>query len=302
MSGFLGGKYVRRSLIGVVAAITALCWLGGPGPGTQAALASHQGLQVRHQIAAGGGPGELAGSRARAGGGLPPGRWALSFDDEFSSPADITSKWGFLGGNSKDHLQWWDPANATVSDGHLVLTADKGYNGHQCWYGPCMYTSAALTTHWHFAQTRGIFEARMRVPVEHGIWPAFWMMSGRPNKVKWSAGEIDILELNGRDPANFAGGFGHTDKVFYRPGCYLGHPIYDAYHTYGIIWTTTGITWTIDGKSCGYMKAYRGWPFRYPFYMFLTLAVGGGWPGPPDASTHFPVRMYVDWVRVYRHV
>lgn len=34
--------------------------------------------------------------------------------------------------------------------------------------------------------------------------------------------------------------------------------------------------------------------------MILNLAVGGHWPGNPDASTVFPQRMLVDYVRVYR--
>jgi len=29
----------------------------------------------------------------------------------------------------------------------------------------------------------------------------------------------------------------------------------------------------------------------------LNVAVGGNWPGPPDASTPFPATMLVDWVR-----
>ena len=41
-------------------------------------------------------------------------------------------------------------------------------------------------------------------------------------------------------------------------------------------------------------------PFDQPFHLILNLAVGGAWPGPPDASTVFPQRMTVDYVRVYQ--
>lgn len=34
--------------------------------------------------------------------------------------------------------------------------------------------------------------------------------------------------------------------------------------------------------------------------MILNVAVGGNWPGSPDASTVFPQRMTVDFVRVYQ--
>ena len=34
--------------------------------------------------------------------------------------------------------------------------------------------------------------------------------------------------------------------------------------------------------------------------MLLNVAVGGGWPNDPDATTVFPQMMAVDYVRVYR--
>lgn len=40
--------------------------------------------------------------------------------------------------------------------------------------------------------------------------------------------------------------------------------------------------------------------FNKPFFVILNVAVGGGWPGYPDASTQFPQQMMVDYVRVYR--
>jgi beta-glucanase (GH16 family) len=32
----------------------------------------------------------------------------------------------------------------------------------------------------------------------------------------------------------------------------------------------------------------------------LNLAVGGNWPGPPDATTVFSQEMVVDYVRVFQ--
>jgi len=37
-----------------------------------------------------------------------------------------------------------------------------------------------------------------------------------------------------------------------------------------------------------------------PMYMVANLAVGGVWPGSPDASTTFPARMTIDYIRAYR--
>ena len=35
-------------------------------------------------------------------------------------------------------------------------------------------------------------------------------------------------------------------------------------------------------------------------YLVVNLAVGGEWPGAPDASTRFPSALLVDSVKVWR--
>ena len=65
-------------------------------------------------------------------------------------------------------------------------------------------------------------------------------------------------------------------------------------------------TISLDGRDTFYasketVESTRGpWVYDHEFYLILNLAVGGDWPGAPDASTPFPSRMLVDYVRVYR--
>jgi len=40
------------------------------------------------------------------------------------------------------------------------------------------------------------------------------------------------------------------------------------------------------------------WPM--PFYLILNSAVGGSWPGEPDANTVSPTLHQIDYVRVVR--
>jgi beta-glucanase (GH16 family) len=40
--------------------------------------------------------------------------------------------------------------------------------------------------------------------------------------------------------------------------------------------------------------------FKEKFFLIFNMAVGGNWPGNPDASTIFPQKMYVDYVRVFQ--
>lgn len=42
------------------------------------------------------------------------------------------------------------------------------------------------------------------------------------------------------------------------------------------------------------------YPFNAPFFFILNIAVGGNWPGYPDASTSFPQQMQVDCIRVFQ--
>jgi beta-glucanase (GH16 family) len=48
------------------------------------------------------------------------------------------------------------------------------------------------------------------------------------------------------------------------------------------------------------LPAGKQWVFDRPHFVLLNLAVGGNWPGPPNAETVFPQRFRVDYVRVYR--
>jgi beta-glucanase (GH16 family) len=224
--------------------------------------------------------------------------WKLSWEDDFTGtglPANWTFDTGGSGFGDKE-LQWNSDNNAQLSgNGELVISATKGGGMHTCWYGPCTYTAAKIQT--TFGQTYGRFEARIKLPAGHGLWPAFWMIPASSGP-----GEIDIIEVNNQHPY-LVTGYVHDSGVFsYRAKSVQDLPISSQYHTYGVDWTPSGITWTLDGKAYGHISAYRGWPFDQPFIMVLDLAVGGSWPGPPDASTVFPAKMLVSWVRVYKWV
>lgn len=221
--------------------------------------------------------------------------WILTWSKEFNGPARHPSGWAYLqGGTGWSHrqLQYFTASNAYIDGhGHLVLSARKGGQGYSCWYGPCQYTSVRMQTQGIFAQKYGMFEARIKIPVGQGIWPAFW--------IKGEQSEIDIIETNSKKSYQVHSG-AHAPGMNHTGTVRLGQPVSAGYHVFGAIWNRKGITWTIDGRAYSHVRAYPGWTFNTPFYLILEVAVGGTWPGPPDASTPFPSRMSVDWIRVYR--
>jgi beta-glucanase (GH16 family) len=199
------------------------------------------------------------------------------------------------------------------------------------------FTSARIKTRGLFSKKYGRFEIRAKLPVGKGVWPAIWMLPEENKYGGWAAsGEIDIVEARGQEPGKVLGTlhYGapaprntHTGKDYVLPG---NSTIAD-FHVYALEWEPGEIRWSVDGKQyqtqnfwwssgrrAGRRRAQDGgagnpgagpvgkvglnpWPapFDQPFHLLLNVAVGGNFPGHPDADTAFPVEMVVDYVRVY---
>ena len=83
-----------------------------------------------------------------------------------------------------------------------------------------------------------------------------------------------------------------------------GEALSDAYHVYAVDWSPEKIVWSLDGRvystvTPAQLPAGARWVFDAPAHLLLNLAVGGNWPGRPDASTVFPQTLLIDYVRIY---
>lgn len=242
----------------------------------------------------------------------------LVWSDEFDGPAGSTidpTKWTSEvggGGFGNRELQYYtDGDNAALDgDGNLVITADEAQARYRCWYGDCRYTSARIKTRFLFEQEQGRFEARIKIPYGQGLWPAFWMLGNNISTVGWPmCGEIDIMENIGREPDKV---HGTVHGPGYSGGGGIGGPytldagsFSDDFHVFAAEWTTNRIDFFVDDTlyktvTPDNLPPGRAWVFDHPFYMILNVAVGGNWPGDPDATTVFPQTMLVDYVRVYK--
>jgi beta-glucanase (GH16 family) len=148
----------------------------------------------------------------------------------------------------------------------------------------------------------------MKIPAGRGLWPAFWLLGDNIDAVGWPAsGEIDAMEMLGHDPRTVYGTLhGPADGEAGELGSSFVAPrsLASGFHTFAVSWSPNSITWLLDGRAyatVGPEIQQRGWSsvFDRPFHLLLNLAVGGNWPGSPDASTRFPATLLVDWVRVY---
>jgi beta-glucanase (GH16 family) len=251
----------------------------------------------------------------------PPQEWKLAWSDDFDGSAGAPvdgAKWvaetgGNGWGNQEREYYTARPENVSLDGaGHLVITAlaEPANSPYSCWYGVCRYTSARLKTKDRFEQTYGRFEGRIRIPRGQGLWPAFWMLGNNIDPVGWPrCGEIDVMENIGREPAVVHGtmhGPGYSGASGIGGDYTLGSGTFaDDYHVFSVEWNAFEIRWLVDEReyrrtTSTSLPNGTTWVFDHPFFLLLNVAVGGAWPGDPDASTVFPQQMLVDYVRVYR--
>jgi beta-glucanase (GH16 family) len=230
------------------------------------------------------------------------GNWKLVWRDEFEG-ATLGPVWHCAQYWDKDHtvvgggeLQAYDATGVSIADGMLRLTARA-----EAKYG-VNYVSGLVQAGGHredpgrakFAFQFGYLEVRAKLPSGRGLWPAVWMMPASYNDRN---GELDVLEVIGSEPtvANFSlhrNGRKNTDT-------WKGPDFSRDFHTFGVHWQADQVSWYVDGVRRGRM-ADPALVCPEPMYPILNLAVGGDWPGAPDATTKFPATLTVDYVRVWQ--
>ncbi len=235
--------------------------------------------------------------------------WSEEFDYTGYPDPDI---WNMEVGNNngwgnseKQYYTKNDKDNCWVDSGRMTITAVKEpLNGFE-------YTSARLTTKDKAEFKYGKIEARLRLPYGQGIWPAFWMLGENISEVGWPAcGEIDIMEMvGGVDPRDrTTHGTAHWSNASNNRASYGGSKALpsgkfaDDFHLFSIEWTSQSIRWFLDGVQFWIINTVPDDlnEFRNDHFIILNLAVGGVWPGYPDATTVFPQKFEIDYVRVYQ--
>ena len=254
----------------------------------------------------------------------PPPGYKLDWSEEWNGPVGSlpdSRHWSYDTGDNgwgNNELQNY------VSDGeHAQIVADPAatngkalqilatYNGQGLTRGN--FKSARLLSRGKVTALYGYIEARLHLPTGQGIWPAFWMLGAdlpAPG-VGWpECGEIDIMENKGREPGinhSSLHGPGYSGEAPLTATYTLpdGQRFSDGYHTFGVLWTQDSVAFSVDGhvfetRTPADLPPGKAWVFTHPFFFLLNVAVGGHFGGDPDATTVFPQKMLVDYIRVYK--
>lgn len=240
--------------------------------------------------------------------------WRLVFVEQFSGGVLNRDRWttcywwGVDGCNigTNGELEWYQPGNVSVADGVLVLRGEQDAvvadDGRRFAYTSGMVSTGRSTSDLEqvprFSFTYGRAEIRARVPAGRGLWPAFWLLpvshESRP--------EIDVLEILGHDTSTLRMHYHYSVEGERRSlGSNLAtYDLSGGWHTYAIEWTPDALVWYLDDVERWRIDESEIVPHE-PMYLILNLAIGGDWPGAPDATTTFPAEFLVDWVRVWQH-
>lgn len=173
-----------------------------------------------------------------------------------------------MSGNNE--LEWYTPSNTQIEDGKLVIEARKFDTPD----GPSSYTSSKIisrgkadfgladsktddakmdaTSNTYITSRR--FEASLRLPWGHGIWPAFWMLPTFDTFGGWpKSGEIDIMENIGKEGPNTVHGTVHygldgPQHQYSESGITIAaaDDLNNTFHTYAVERHNGVIQWYID--------------------------------------------------------
>ena len=241
----------------------------------------------------------------------------LLWHDEFDGSALDETIWNYEPhepGWTNEELQEYTTStdNVFLRDGKLVIKAIKSEKD-----GGDYYTSGKVTAQNKKDFTYGKVTARAKVPAGKGLWPAIWMMpQDEQHYGQWpKCGEIDIMEVLGSRLETAYGTLHYGEPHAEQQGTYVledGTTFADDFHEYSVEWEPGEMRWYIDGNLYHTVndwftavagedeKPYPA-PFDQPFFVQMNLAVGGTWPGNPDATTDFDKAEFeIDYVRVYQ--
>lgn len=241
--------------------------------------------------------------------------WNLLWKDDFNS-LDL-NRW-----KVEDNFDHWGQVqvflkdNVTTNAGNLEITVKKEiyscppwaisqwhcnrqfYTGNQYFF-----TSGQIETKSPYFFKHGYIEAKIKLPYDNDIWPAFWTYRGL--NTYSNEAEIDIVEPTGQQGSGI---FGTNVHKSYPPSA-VNFPQdiapangfnYGDWHTYAVEWTPSKIIWYLDDAPIRILPNHG---VIDPVKTILNVSLKDeiiNSLGVPSPFTQFPRKMYVDYVKVYQ--
>jgi beta-glucanase (GH16 family) len=209
--------------------------------------------------------------------------YTLTYSNDFTGTT-LPAGWGvFTGSPTGDPGSQWESSQVVVSGGMLQLNAaqDPALNNEWITGGLCQCG---------LSQTYGAYFVRSR---ETGAGPTIvellWPTQGWPP-------EIDFTETGGQTDSTTATNIWGLDSSGDKEQQQVGLSIdMTQWHTWGVVWTPTSITYTVDGQSWGTFTVpseISSQPMSLHIQQQTWCSSGFACPTSPESTD-------VDWVAEY---
>lgn len=236
----------------------------------------------------------------------------LVWNDEFNDGALNLTNWDTIprGTAHWNRYMSYDSSLIYFEDGNLVL---EGRVNNDMESDTSTYVTGGVWSKGKFNFKYGRIDIYAKLGEAKGAWPAFWLLPDVEGR-KWpDQGEIDIMEHLNFDEfvyqtahSKYTVTHGIKDNPRHGGTSKIDR---EGYNTYSVAWNEVVVVWYVNGKpSFSYKRLYteqaveKGqWPFDEAFYILFSQQLGGAgtWVGEID-KTDLPVKMWIDWVRVYQ--
>lgn len=232
----------------------------------------------------------------------------LVWRDEFEANAPRKSDWtrqAGPGGRARERagLQTFRPENTLQRDGYLVISSEAETAAGTA------YTSSRIETRGKKEFRFGRIDVRARLPNGRGLWPSIGLLGANVNQAGWPAcGEIGIVGMDGaenrRDKVHATAHWRESEGHRFAGGSFTvpTWSFSDDFHLFSVVWDESRIEWLVDERPY-YELDIRGTrfdAFRFPFFLFVELAVSESDPRLKKDAGVFPQWLVVDYIRVFQ--
>lgn len=236
--------------------------------------------------------------------------WKLKWHDEFNYDGlPDSTKWNYeVGYVRNDELQYYTRErlqNCRVNSGYLTIKCRKED------YKDFKFTSASLNSKGKGNFLYGKVEIRAKIPASRGTLAALWMLPVKNEYGDWlKSGEIDLVERAGYDAEKLhftihTEAFNEFARTKQGTIIETGEKQKEAnFHIYSMEWYPDKLLFFLDEQKVFQFDKqagdYRQWPFDKPFYLIMSLALGGPWAGRQGIDEYaLPQKLLIDYVRIY---
>ena len=252
----------------------------------------------------------------------PPveGDWVKTLDEGFDGPAIDLKRWNIYGPNYWDKATHWTKDDLLLEGGTAKLRFERKRGFHNDSSDPNAplqnltgkresdYACGYLDSWNKFTQRYGYFEARVKLPRVPGLWPTFWMVSGRDGEKQCGGDtgnggmEMDIMEhLTRWGPYRYnialhRDGYGKDHKAI-GSDCIYVQADKDGFITPGLLWTPGVMVFYCNGKELWRWEDSRVCTVQAYFIIEVTT---GGWDNNAVDDKQLPADYLLDYVRVWQ--